>query len=100
MELADAAGDELGELAPEVEDDDRVGLEPGTGRRASRSGGRGVERDLEVGLDLGVVRGEDPVTGVRRLAVDGLAALGGRRSWSPVCTPAGSAASVIRWCRS
>ena len=33
-----------------------------------------VERRLEVGLDLGVVGGEDAVAGVRRLAVDGLAA--------------------------
>ena len=84
VELADAAGDELGELAAEVEDDDRVGLgrarlpagdgSPGT--IDLRTLGRpGVEGDLEVGLDLGVVRGEHAVACVGGLAVDGRAAL-------------------------
>ena len=77
IELADAARDELGELAAEVEDDDGlavvgVGRGGAIGGRAIR-GGR-LERGLEVGLDLGVVRGKDPVAGVRGLAVDGLAA--------------------------
>ena len=36
MELAHAAGDELGELAAEVEDDDRVGL------AAAGAGGAGA----------------------------------------------------------
>ena len=77
VELAHAARDELGELAAEVEDDDGLAV-VGVGRggtiggRAIR-GGR-LERGLEVGLDLGVVRGKDPVAGVRGLAVDGLAA--------------------------
>jgi hypothetical protein len=39
-----------------------------------------MERLLEVGLDLGVVRGEDPVTGVRCLAMNGATA-GLRRRW-------------------
>ncbi len=78
VELADPARDQLGELAAEVEDDDRAGrggpvaVGPVVGGAV---GGRGLERRLEVGLDLGVVRGEDPVTGVRRLAVDRLAPL-------------------------
>ena len=82
VELADAARDQLGELAAEVEDDDGAGF---GGRGAGRPvvtravGGRGLERGLEVGLDLGVVGGEDPVPGIRRLAVDGLAPLGRRR---------------------
>jgi hypothetical protein len=68
MQLAHAARDQLGELAPEVQDDDRVGLGWDI---AGALWGRRVERLLEVGLDLGVVRREDPVTGVRCLAVDG-----------------------------
>ena len=82
VELADAPGDQLRELAPEVEDDDRP---PGRRRRPGRSivrravrRGR-VERGLEIGLDLGVVRGEDAVAGVGGLTVDGLAALLRRR---------------------
>ena len=76
MQLADAAGDQLGELAAEVEDDDRIGLADvgAVAVRSRRRGGR-VERGLEIGLDLGVVGGEDAVAGVRGLAVDGLAAL-------------------------
>ena len=73
VELADAAGDELGELAAEVEDDDGVGL--GRARLAAGDGaprpielralGRpGVEGDLQVRLDLGVVRGEHAVARV------------------------------------
>jgi len=38
----------------------------------SRSGC--VERDLQVGLDLGVVGREDAVTGIGRFSVDGLTA--------------------------
>ena len=78
VELAHPARDQLRELAAEVEDDDRAGR---TGRGATGSvvggavRGRGLERRLEVGLHLGVVRGEDPVAGVRRLAVDRLAPL-------------------------
>jgi hypothetical protein len=68
MQLAHAARDQLGELAPEVQDDDRVGL----GWHLAGPLWRGrVERLLEVRLDLGVVRGEDPVTRVRCLAVNG-----------------------------
>ena len=87
VELADAPGDQLGVLAAEVEDDDGVGL--GRRRLAARDaragnvevgtlGRRGVEGDLEVGLDLGVVGRQDAVTGVGGLAVDGLAAPAGR----------------------
>ena len=84
MELADAAGDELGELAAEVEDDDRVGLRgarlaAGDGAAGTVDlralGRRGVEGDLQVRLDLGVVRGEHAVARVGGLAVDGRAAL-------------------------
>ena len=84
VELADPARDELGELAAEVEDDDGVRFAacraPARARRRpdglGRSLGAGcLERRLEVGLDLGVVGGEDPVAGVGDLAVDGLAAL-------------------------
>ena len=82
VELPDPPRDELGELAPEVEDDDGVGLggrpaadrQAGAGaivRGAIRAGG--MECRLEVRLDLGVVGGENPVTRVGRLAVDGLA---------------------------
>ena len=86
MELADAAGNELGQLAAEVEDDDRVGL--GRARLPAGNGspgtidlrtlGRpGVEGDFEVGLDLGVVRGKHAVARVGGLPVDGRAALSG-----------------------
>jgi len=74
VELADPPGDELGELAAEVEHHDRVRLDRPVAARADR--GRGIERHLEIGLDLGVVRCKDPMAGVGRLAVDGLAALG------------------------
>jgi len=44
-----------------------------------RSVGRGcLECGLEIGLDLGVVGGEDAVAGVGRLAVDRPSPLGGR----------------------
>ena len=49
------------------------------GRSADAVGAGRVEGGLEIGLDLGVVRGEDAMAGVRGLAVDGLAALRGRR---------------------
>jgi hypothetical protein len=74
VELADPAGDELGELAAEVEDDDRSGGRRG-GIWAGAIRGRGVQCGLEVGLDLRIVRCEDAVPGIGRLTVDGLAAL-------------------------
>ncbi len=51
----------------------RAAAPPGWSTPGGRA--RGVQGDLQVGLDLGVVRGKDAVAGVRRLAVDGLAAL-------------------------
>src|SRR4029079_10521828 len=78
VELADPPGDQLGELAAEVEDDDRIGLaDIGPIIRGPGRSGR-LEGRLEIRLDLGVVRSEDAMTGVRRLAVDRLAALAGR----------------------
>ena len=74
VELANPSGDQLGELAPEIEDDHRTGgRRGGIAGRAVRRGG--VERCLEICLDLGVIGGEDAVTGVRRLPVDGLATI-------------------------
>ena len=73
VQLPDAAGDQLGELAPEVEDDHRAVIRGGRPVGGCALGGRCVERRLEVRLDLGVVRGEDAMAGVRRLAVDRLA---------------------------
>ena len=84
MELAHAPGDQLGELAAEVEDDDGVGLgaarlaagERAPGQVQVRAWrGRRVEGDLQVRLDLGVVGRQDAVARVGRLTVDGLAAL-------------------------
>jgi hypothetical protein len=75
IQLADAAGDQLGQLAPEVEDDDGTRFDgggSGNGRAVRRGG---VERRLEIGLDLGVVGGEHAVPCIGRLAVDGLAPL-------------------------
>ncbi len=78
VELAHSASDELGELAAEVEDDDGPGYR---GRGATllvvggAIGGWGLERGLEIGLDFRVVRGEDAMAGVGRVAVDGLAAV-------------------------
>ena len=81
VELAHAARDELRELAAEVEDDDAVGrLRRDADRRpvvGAAIGRRRVERDLEIRLDLGIVGGEDAVTGVRCLAVDGPATRAG-----------------------
>ena len=74
VQLAHAPRDELGELAAEVEHDDGVRLLGRLGLDALRR--RRVERLLEVGLDLGVVGGEHPMAGVRRLAVNGSAAFG------------------------
>jgi hypothetical protein len=68
VELAHAARDQLRELAPEVEDDDRVGL--GGNLRGSLRGRR-VQRLLQIGLDLRVIRGEDSMAGVRGLAMNG-----------------------------
>ncbi len=68
VELAHAPRDQLGELAAEVEHDDRVRLLGRLGLDALRWSG--VERLLEVRLDLGVVGGEHAVAGVRCLAVD------------------------------
>ena len=63
-----------------------VSWPPGVGDRPGQAGsrpvvgrairGRRLERRLEIGLDLGVVGGEDAMAGVGRVAVDGLAALG------------------------
>ena len=67
VELADAPGDELCELAAEIEDDDGlavVGVGRGGAIRGRTVGGGRLERGLEVGLDLGVVRGKHPVAGV------------------------------------
>jgi hypothetical protein len=90
VQLPDTAGDQLGELAPEVEDDDGAVIRCGrsVGGAALRSGC--VERRLEVRLDLGVVRGEDAVPGIGRLTVDGLAPIAtGRlgRGRPPPSTP-------------
>ena len=75
VELTDAPRDELGELAAEVEDDDRAGFCRGAALARCAVGCRRVERRLEIGLDLRVVRGEHAMPGVGRLAVDGLAPL-------------------------
>ncbi len=86
MQLADASGDELGELAAEVEDHDRVGLgrarlptgDGSAGTIDLRALGRpGIQGDLQVRLDLGVVGGEDAVARVGSLPVDSGAALPG-----------------------
>ena len=82
VELADAAGDELGELAAEIEDRDGAVRRPVSARWAVVGGALGggrLEGGLEVCLDLGVVRSEDSVAGVGRLAVDGLPASRRRR---------------------
>jgi len=68
VQLAHATRDQLGELAPEVEDDDGIGLGRDLG---GALGWRRVERLLQVDLDLCIVRGEDSVAGVGGLAVDG-----------------------------
>ena len=78
VELAHASCDELGELAAEVEDDDGLAiLGVGGGRSIVRGtvGSGGIQRGLEVGLHLRVVRGEDPMARVGGFTVDGLAAL-------------------------
>ena len=111
VQFADAPGDQLGELAAEVEDDDGRALLLVRGGRAivgRAIRGRGFQRGLEIGLDLGVVGGQDPVTGVGLLAVDRLATLPG----SPAARPVGGVeaasdassvgspvASVIARCR-
>jgi len=68
VQLSYAASYQLGELAPEVQDYDGIGL-----GRILPAALRGwcVERLLEVRLDLGIVRCEDAMAGIRRLAVDG-----------------------------
>ena len=103
VELADAAGDQLGELAAEVEDDDGPGRprSPVAGLVVRRAvGGRRLERGLEIGLDLGVVGGQDAMSGIGGLAVDRLAAVRGIwsrgrvRGVSGRPDPAGSVAPV------
>ncbi len=82
VQLAHAPRDQLGELAAEVQHDDRTRC-GGHGLRAAwpvirgALRRRGLERGLEIRLHLGVIGSEDPVPGVRRLAVDRLATLGG-----------------------
>jgi hypothetical protein len=63
----------LSRLAAEVDDDHVVRRLRLVVLGADRW--RRVERNLEIGLDLGVIRGKDTVAGVRGLAVDCLAAL-------------------------
>ena len=84
MQLPDAPRNQLRVLAPKVEDHDGVGLAPAalptgdgpTGAVDRGAFGRGrIERGLEVGLHLRVVRGEDTMAGVGELSVNGLAAL-------------------------
>ena len=75
VQFAHATRDELGELPAEVEHGHRRGLLGCLGLDPLRR--RRVERLLEVGLDLGVVGGEDAVAGVRGLAVDGATPLRG-----------------------
>ncbi len=86
MQLAHAPGDQLRVLAAEVQDDDGVRLAPAA--LAARNGAAGavdvgalrrpgVQGHLQVRLHLGVVRGEDAVARVGKLAVDGLAAPAG-----------------------
>jgi hypothetical protein len=63
----------LRRLAAEIEHDDVVwSLWLVLGRAIGR---RRIEGYLEIGLDLGVIRGKDTMTGVGGLAVDCLAAL-------------------------
>ena len=81
LHLAHAPGDELGRLAAEVQDHDRVGLATRRGRRligCLALGGRSAERRLEVGLHLRVVGRQHTVAGVGRFAMDRLAATSGR----------------------
>ena len=76
VQLADAARDELGELAAEIEDGHGAGCrrDRADGAIVRRPvGGRGVQRGLEIGLHLGVVGGQDAMARVGRLAVDRLA---------------------------
>ena len=73
VQLADAAGDELGKLAAEVENGDGPGRGGGAFVGGSTLGRGRVERGLQVGLDLGVIGGQDAMPGVGRLAVDRLA---------------------------
>ena len=68
VELPHAPRDQLGELAAEVEHDDRVRLLGRLGLHPLRRSG--VQRLLEVRLDLGVVGGEDAMAGVACRAVD------------------------------
>ena len=79
MQLSHATGDQLGELAAEVEDGDGAGLwDDGRGGRpilGRADRGRRVERHLEIGLHLGIVGREHAVARVGGLPVDGLAAI-------------------------
>ena len=78
VQLADSARDELRVLAPEIEDQDGIGSGFDAVRKAVRC--RDAERRLEIRLDLGIVGGEDAMTGIGRLAVDRAPALLGRRA--------------------
>ncbi len=75
VQLAHAASDELRELAAEVQDGDGVGSLGSLGLDALWR--RRVERLFEIGLDLGIVGGEDAVARVGRLAVHRAPALDG-----------------------
>jgi hypothetical protein len=63
----------LGGLSAKVKDDHAVRSLGLVSRRPNRCGR--VEGDLEIGLNLGIVRRQDAVAGIRRLAVDCLTVL-------------------------
>ena len=73
VQLADAAGNQLRRLTAEIDDDHVVRSLRLFVLGADRW--RRVERNLEICLDLGIVRGKDTVAGVGGLAMDCLAAL-------------------------
>ena len=75
VELADAPRDQLGELAAEIEDDDRAGFGAGAVLARCAVGCRRMERGLEIGLDLRIVRSEHAMAGIGCFAVDCFASL-------------------------